>query len=44
MKEGFLLYYPESESKAFDRAHIFNIHPKVRVVGTLHTIEQSVME
>lgn len=29
VKEGFLLYYPESESKAFERAHTFNIHPKV---------------
>lgn len=30
VKEGFLLYYPESESKAFERGHTFNIHPKVR--------------
>jgi hypothetical protein len=29
VKEGFLLYYPESENKAFERAHTFNIHPKV---------------
>ena len=29
MKEGFLLYYDASESKAFERAHHFNIHPKV---------------
>ena len=29
MKEGFLLYYPESENKVFERAHTFNIHPKV---------------
>jgi hypothetical protein len=28
VKEGFLLYYPESENKAFERAHTFNIHPK----------------
>ena len=29
VKEGFLLYYNESESKAFERSHHFNIHPKV---------------
>lgn len=28
VKEGFLLYYPEAESKNFDRKHHFNIHPK----------------
>ena len=31
MKEGFLLYYPESENKVFERAHTFNIHPKVHI-------------
>ena len=47
MKEGFLLYYPESENKVFERAHIFNIHPKVytdthlalRVLLRLYTAE-----
>jgi len=29
VKEGFLLYYPESESKTFEKSHHFNIHPKV---------------
>lgn len=38
VKEGFLLYYPESENKAFERAHTFNIHPKVSLLVqiTLH--------
>ena len=37
VKEGFLLYYPESENKAFERAHTFNIHPKVSFVQiTMH--------
>lgn len=29
VKEGFLLYYPESAFKAFERSRHFNIHPKV---------------
>lgn len=29
VKEGFLMYYPESEAKTFERSHHFNIHPKV---------------
>ena len=29
VKEGFLLYYPESAYKAFERSHHFDIHPKV---------------
>ena len=28
-KDGFLLYYGESEMKAFESKHHFNIHPKV---------------
>jgi hypothetical protein len=28
VKEGFLLYYSESEKKAFDKRGCFNIHPK----------------
>ena len=27
-KDGFLLYYAESEKRAFERQHHFNIHPK----------------
>ena len=29
VKEGFLLYYNDSESKLFEKSHHFNIHPKV---------------
>ena len=29
VKEGFLLYYPESECKVFEKSKHFNIHPKV---------------
>lgn len=29
VKEGFLLYYPESEYKVFEKSMHFNIHPKV---------------
>jgi hypothetical protein len=28
VKEGFLLYYSESEKKVFDKKGYFNIHPK----------------
>ncbi|XP_014674259.1 PREDICTED: pleckstrin homology domain-containing family D member 1-like [Priapulus caudatus] len=28
VKDGFLLYYPESEKKDFERKRAFNIHPK----------------
>eukprot|EP00118_Oscarella_pearsei_P020179 m.218008 g.218008 ORF g.218008 m.218008 type:complete len:495 (+) comp39887_c0_seq9:206-1690(+) len=28
IKEGFILYYPEAEKKAFEKSHHFNIHPK----------------
>ena len=30
-KDGFLLYYAESEMKAFESKHHFNIHPKVKL-------------
>lgn len=40
VKEGFLLYYNDSESKIFDKSHHFNIHPKVKEKAA-HLVDSS---
>lgn len=31
IKEGFILYYSDSEARQYDKSRMFNTHPKVRL-------------